>query len=200
MKEAHAFLLPSYIAQTPPPLHPTITSSSLPPLSLSLYSLCNSSTVCLYVSKGEGAKKTKAKLGLLPIYPSTGLPGASVKTFFKTSFVVKNVIVQTVAALATLLTAEPFFVQNLVQTVEQTGIFYVLYLTLLNLPALRFHCFGGCWDRSPGLLRLCHWQSDASNHSARSRVQLWSNLVLDSVSLFPLFINRHSHGVRGGGG
>jgi hypothetical protein len=56
----------------------------------------------------EGAKKTKAKLGLLPIHPSTEFTGAPVKTFFKTSFVAKNVLVQTVAALATLLTAEPF--------------------------------------------------------------------------------------------
>ncbi len=37
--------------------------------------------------------------------------------------------------------------------------FYVLYSTLLHLPPLRFHCVGGCWDRSnPG---LWHWQSDA---------------------------------------
>ncbi len=26
-------------------------------------------------------------------------------------------------------------------------IFYVLYSALLHLPALRFHCVGGCWDR-----------------------------------------------------
>jgi len=25
--------------------------------------------------------------------------------------------------------------------------FYVRYSTLLNLPPLRFHCVGGCWDR-----------------------------------------------------
>ncbi len=25
---------------------------------------------------------------------------------------------------------------------------YVLYLTLLQLPPLRFHCVGGCWDRT----------------------------------------------------
>jgi hypothetical protein len=26
--------------------------------------------------------------------------------------------------------------------------FYVHYSTLLNLPPLRFHCAGGCWDRT----------------------------------------------------
>ncbi len=29
------------------------------------------------------------------------------------------------------------------------GFFYVLYSTLLHLPLLRFHCVGGCWDRTP---------------------------------------------------
>ncbi len=27
-------------------------------------------------------------------------------------------------------------------------VFHVLYSTLLHLPPLRFHCVGGCWDRS----------------------------------------------------
>jgi hypothetical protein len=27
-------------------------------------------------------------------------------------------------------------------------VFYVLYSTLFHLPALRFHCVGGCWDRT----------------------------------------------------
>jgi hypothetical protein len=26
--------------------------------------------------------------------------------------------------------------------------FYVLYLTLLHLPPLRFHCVRGCWDQT----------------------------------------------------
>jgi hypothetical protein len=26
--------------------------------------------------------------------------------------------------------------------------FYVRYSTLLHLPPLRFHCVGGCWDRT----------------------------------------------------
>ncbi len=30
----------------------------------------------------------------------------------------------------------------------QLLIFYVLYLTLLHLPPPRFHCVGGCWDRT----------------------------------------------------
>jgi hypothetical protein len=25
---------------------------------------------------------------------------------------------------------------------------YALYSTLLHLPSLRFHCVGGCWDRT----------------------------------------------------
>jgi hypothetical protein len=28
------------------------------------------------------------------------------------------------------------------------GFFAVLYSTLLHLPPLRFHCVGGCWDRT----------------------------------------------------
>jgi hypothetical protein len=31
------------------------------------------------------------------------------------------------------------------------GIFWIfkeLHLTLLHLPLLEFHCFGGCWDRT----------------------------------------------------
>jgi hypothetical protein len=28
------------------------------------------------------------------------------------------------------------------------GFFLVLYLTLLHLPLLRFHCAGGCWNRN----------------------------------------------------
>jgi hypothetical protein len=30
----------------------------------------------------------------------------------------------------------------------QLSMFYVLYSTLLHLPPLRFHCVGGCWDRT----------------------------------------------------
>jgi hypothetical protein len=36
------------------------------------------------------------------------------------------------------------------------GIFYVLYSTLPHLPPLRFHCVGGCWDRTQDL-RLRHY-------------------------------------------
>ncbi len=39
--------------------------------------------------------------------------------------------------------------------------FYVRYSTLLHLPPLRFHCVGGFWDRTQGLLRRWHWQPDA---------------------------------------
>ncbi len=39
------------------------------------------------------------------------------------------------------------------------GIFYVLYLTLLHLPPLRFHSVGGCWDqylKMPRFYMLLH--------------------------------------------
>jgi hypothetical protein len=42
-------------------------------------------------------------------------------------------------------------------------VMYVLYSTLLHLPPLRFHCVGGCWDRTQdscdfgiGFQMLCH--------------------------------------------
>ncbi len=34
---------------------------------------------------------------------------------------------------------------------------FVLYSTLLHLPPLRFHCVGGCWDRTHGMVRFRHW-------------------------------------------
>ncbi len=54
--------------------------------------------------------------------------------------------------------------------------FYVLFSTMHHLPPIRFHCFGGCWDRNPGLLRLwyCYSQTlwplgiDHIHNSARS--------------------------------
>jgi len=33
-----------------------------------------------------------------------------------------------------------------------SGLFYVLYSTLLHLAPLRFYCVGGCWDRNPSTL------------------------------------------------
>jgi hypothetical protein len=46
---------------------------------------------------------------------------------------------------------EVSFNQKLVPWVLQRGnfwIFYVCYFTLLHLPLVRFHCVGGCWDRT----------------------------------------------------
>jgi hypothetical protein len=40
--------------------------------------------------------------------------------------------------------------------------FYVRYSTLLHLPPFRFHCIGGCWDRT---------QDCCSKQSARSHPQ-----------------------------
>jgi len=46
--------------------------------------------------------------------------------------------------------------------------FYVRYSTLLHLPPLRFHCVGGCWDRTlDSYLRLRQLAVRRSNHSAR---------------------------------
>ncbi len=44
----------------------------------------------------------------------------------------------------------------------------VRYSTLLHLPPLRFHCVGGCWDRTQD---SCDY-GIGSNHSARSRPHL----------------------------
>ncbi len=40
-------------------------------------------------------------------------------------------------------------------------IFKVLYLTLLYLPPLRFHCVGGCWDRTQDCCDFGIGSSDA---------------------------------------
>jgi hypothetical protein len=53
-------------------------------------------------------------------------------------------------SLAYLLLS-PFYYSHLLRI---RGIFWIflneLYLTLLHLPSLRFHCVGGCWDRTQG--------------------------------------------------
>jgi hypothetical protein len=41
------------------------------------------------------------------------------------------------------------------------GFFQHLVNTALSAPPLRFHCVGGCWDRTQGQLGLRHWLSDA---------------------------------------
>ncbi len=38
---------------------------------------------------------------------------------------------------------------------------YVLYSTLFHMPTLRFHCVGGCWDRTENCCDFLHWQSGA---------------------------------------
>jgi hypothetical protein len=48
--------------------------------------------------------------------------------------------------------------------------FYVLYSTLLHLPPLRFHCDGGCWDRTRTVVTSA-LAVRSSNQSARSHSQ-----------------------------
>jgi hypothetical protein len=45
-------------------------------------------------------------------------------------------------------TLEPIFKQLKKGTILDLVTFYVLYSILLHLPPLRFHCAGGCWDRT----------------------------------------------------
>jgi hypothetical protein len=59
-----------------------------------------------------------------------------------------------------------YFCHKITQPLSNTGqdifkqgdflgsFFYVLYSTLLHLPPLRFHCVGGCWDRTQD---CCHF-------------------------------------------
>ncbi len=40
-------------------------------------------------------------------------------------------------------------------------IIYAFYSWLFHLQPHRFHCVGGCWDRTQDWLRLRYWQPDA---------------------------------------
>jgi hypothetical protein len=48
------------------------------------------------------------------------------------------------------------------------GFFYFLctYSTLLHLRPLRFHCVGGCWDKTQDYCDFCIDTARRSNHSA----------------------------------
>ncbi len=65
--------------------------------------------------------------------------------------------------------------------------FFIRYSTLLHLPPLRFHCVGGCWDRTQD---CCNFGIDSqtlcSNHSARSHVQniKWKIRIYHSQNFF----------------
>ncbi len=56
--------------------------------------------------------------------------------------------------------------------------FYARYSTLLHLPPLRFHCVGGCWDRTQDNCRW-NWLSDALTtrldliHSKMFLILIW---------------------------
>ncbi len=69
---------------------------------------------------------------------------------------------------------------------------HVLYSTLLNLPPLRFHCVGGCWDRTQDWCDLWHWQSEQTarshSHMARSHPH--------SARSHPHLARSHPHSAR----
>ncbi len=60
---------------------------------------------------------------------------------------------------------------------ENVYFFYVLYSILLHLPPLRFHCVGGCWDRTQECCYFGHWQSDALTQSLFSALTTRLDLV-----------------------
>jgi hypothetical protein len=62
------------------------------------------------------------------------------------------------------------------------GLFYVMYSTLFHLPSLRFHCVGGCWDRTQD---SCDYGIDCQRlyHSARSHPH---SSVRFSIALMPI--------------
>ncbi len=60
--------------------------------------------------------------------------------------------------------------------------FYVLYSTLLHLPPLRFHCVGGCYDRTQDCATSA-LAARRSNHLARSHPYYIITLVLSFVSI-----------------
>jgi hypothetical protein len=67
---------------------------------------------------------------------------------------------------------------------EFFGFFYVRYLTQLHLPLVRFHCVGGCWDRT---LDYCNFGIEArrSDHAGRSHSLLRLGIILQSAGSHP---------------
>ncbi len=81
----------------------------------------------------------------------------------------------------------------------QFQVFYVLYSTLFHLPPLRFHCVGGCWDRTQA---SCDFGFDCQG-SARShphiRLQISSTFGQISSTLVQIsstFGQISSHSAR----
>ncbi len=50
--------------------------------------------------------------------------------------------------LSLFIYISPWMVENIIGAVLDFLFFYVRYSTLLHLPPLRFHCVGGCSDRT----------------------------------------------------
>jgi hypothetical protein len=67
---------------------------------------------------------------------------------------------------------------------EAVTLFNLLYLTLLHLPPLRFHCVGGCWDRTQD---YCN-QGCGSGSGIRIRIGSVFNRVCGSGSGFGIRI------------
>ncbi len=61
----------------------------------------------------------------------------------------------------------PYPPANFIRKDGYFGFFYVRYSTLLHLPPLRFHCVGGCWDRTRTVATTA-LAVGRSNHSAKS--------------------------------
>ncbi len=55
--------------------------------------------------------------------------------------------------------------------------FLLRYSILLHLPPLRFHCVGGCWDRTLDCYDFGHWQIDA--------LSTWLDLIRSRLDLIP---------------
>ncbi len=64
---------------------------------------------------------------------------------------------------------------------EFYGFFKALYSTLLHLPPLRFHCVGGCWDRT---LDCCDFGIGIENISVRLRKGLYWRGEIVLITIF----------------
>ncbi len=65
--------------------------------------------------------------------------------------------------------------------------FYVRYSTMFHLPPLRFHCVGGCWDRTKDSCDYTALTIRSSNHSATSHPRL--DLIHNSCLICRLFLS-----------
>jgi hypothetical protein len=69
--------------------------------------------------------------------------------------------------------------------------FFIRYSTLIHLPPLRFHCVGGCWDRTQDSCDYGIGCQTLYNHSARSHPFSMPYLL----HILPLFVDPEVEGV-----